>query len=279
MNHFQGESNMTLKRGSKGFEVRLLQKGLAIFGKTVTNIKKFDGDFGPATELAVKNFQKENKLPMTGIYDDATKAILGPRIDYMFIRYEDMIPYAKDINVEPAALQAVYKIESKGDGFYYNAKPVILYEGHIFYRLIKQKYGTEKANELARKYPTICYPTWTTKHYIGGVGEHTRLEKALELDSDCALQSASWGLFQIMGFNYKAAGYTTLRSYINAMHANEHEQFNAGVNFIAANATMLKALRNKNWSEFARLYNGPGYATNQYHTKLEAMYKQLSNQL
>ena len=265
-----------LQRGSKGFEVRLLQKGLAIFGKTVTNIKSFDGDFGPQTELAVKKFQSENRLPVTGVYDDDTKAILGPKIDFMFIRHEDMGPYAKDMKVELAALQAVYTVESKADGFYYNALPVILFEGHIFYRLLKRDYGEKRAKDVARMYPSICYPTWTTKHYLGGLSEHTRLNTARLMDNDLADQSASWGLFQIMGFNHKTAGFNNIRNYISAMYESEHKQFEAGCNFISANTTMLKALRDKDWTTFAKLYNGSGYAQNQYHTKLANAYKKLS---
>lgn len=264
-----------LKRGDKGFEVRLLQKGLAIFGKTVTNIKNFDGDFGPATELAVKKFQSENGLATTGVYDLDTQAILGPKIDYMFIRHEDMEPYAKDMNVELPALQAVYTVESKSDGFYYNGLPVILFEGHIFYKLLKNAYGLKEANQVARDYPEICYPVWTTRWYKGGVVEHSRLTTAKMIDEEFALKSASWGLFQIMGFNHKVAGYKTLNSYIEAMHDSEHKQFYAGCNFIMANSEMLKALRKRDWTTFARLYNGSGYAKNQYHIKLANAYKNL----
>ena len=35
---------------------------------------------------------------------------------------------------------------------------------------------------------------------------------------------------------------------------------------------MAEALRKKNWAAFAKAYNGPGYAKNQYDTKLAAAY-------
>jgi peptidoglycan hydrolase-like protein with peptidoglycan-binding domain len=39
---------------------------------------KADGDFGPATEKALKAWQKANKLPETGIVDEKTfKALKG----------------------------------------------------------------------------------------------------------------------------------------------------------------------------------------------------------
>jgi len=35
---------------------------------------------------------------------------------------------------------------------------------------------------------------------------------------------------------------------------------------------MAEALRKRNWAAFAKAYNGPGYAKNQYDTKLAASY-------
>ena len=47
---------------------------------------------------------------------------------------------------------------------------------------------------------------WTKSHYEGGMGEYERLKKALAIHEKAAACSASWGLFQIMGFNYAACG-------------------------------------------------------------------------
>jgi hypothetical protein len=52
-----------LKVGSKGTGVKNVQKLLKL---------KADGSFGPGTEKAVKDFQTKNKLPATGIVDQAT---------------------------------------------------------------------------------------------------------------------------------------------------------------------------------------------------------------
>lgn len=261
-----------LKRGDTGEEVRLLQKGLAIFGKTVNNITAFDNSFGPGTELALKRFQAENALATTGVYDQDTKDLLGPEIDDMFIRLADMNDYAKDISVEPAALKAVYTVESKGDGFYPSGRCVILFEGHIFYRLYERKYGTTKVQSLARQYPSLVYKSWTSKYYYGGDREHQRLEAAKRIDANIAIQSTSWGLFQVMGFNYATAGFNSPEDYVDAMNDSEFEQFNAGCAFISSNKSMLSALQSKNWPAFAKLYNGPAYAQNSYDSKLNRAY-------
>ena len=263
-----------LRRGSKGEEVRLLQKGIAVFGNNITGITKFDESFGPATELTLKTYQSQNKLAMTGIYDAETQAILAPNIDYMFIRKEDMDDYANELGVESAALKAVYSVESRGDGFTPRGNCVILYEGHIFYRLYEKAYGTTKVLQLARQYPTLIYKDWTSKHYQGGDRENQRLEQAKRIHEEIALQSASWGLFQVMGFNYAIGGYKDVFKYEEAMNENEFEQFHMGCSFIRNDRNLLNALRAKNWSIFARIYNGPGYAKNSYHTKMAAAYAQ-----
>ena len=59
---------MLLKKGSKGEEVKELQKALGITA---------DGIFGPGTEAVVKNFQQENGLDYDGIVGKKTWEKLG----------------------------------------------------------------------------------------------------------------------------------------------------------------------------------------------------------
>ena len=58
----------TLKLGSRGDSVKLLQKKLGITA---------DGSFGPKTEIAVKEFQKKHKLKADGIVGAGTWKALG----------------------------------------------------------------------------------------------------------------------------------------------------------------------------------------------------------
>ena len=59
----------TLKQGSHGHDVLLLQQKLAKVGYKVTN---FDGVFGKETERAVAEFQRDQKIRITGIVNNAT---------------------------------------------------------------------------------------------------------------------------------------------------------------------------------------------------------------
>lgn len=59
----------SFKVGAKGSSVKKIQEALGLTA---------DGEFGPGTEKAVKDFQKKTKLPVTGIVDAKTyKSILG----------------------------------------------------------------------------------------------------------------------------------------------------------------------------------------------------------
>lgn len=184
----------------------------------------------------------------------------------------DINTAAMILGVTAAHIHAILEVETKGSGFDDQGLPVILFERHIMYRLVKDKYGQTKADSFVKKFPDIINPT------AGGYGKYseqqTRLDKAAKsIDRELALQSASWGLGQVMGFNYQTAGFKTLQSFINAMYKSEGEQLFAMMNFIKSNSKMLTALRNKDWAGFAKIYNGPNYLVNKYDTKLAAAYK------
>lgn len=68
-NYESAESTVypVLRRGSKGAEVRAWQSYLTACGIDVGSI---DGDYGKKTEAGVKIYQKQRKLPVTGIIDD-----------------------------------------------------------------------------------------------------------------------------------------------------------------------------------------------------------------
>ena len=101
-----------------------------------------------------------------------------------------------------------------------------------------------------------------------GVGEYPRLERAIGFDEEAALNSASWGAGQVMGFNHAVAGFTTVQAMVNAMVRGEDAQLIAMANFINAN-NLARPLRNQDWTTFARGYNGPAFVENKYDEKLK----------
>lgn len=181
----------------------------------------------------------------------------------------DIVNTAKAINVEPCALKAVCDVESNGDGFESSGKPKILFEGHIFWRQLKGA-GLNPAL-LAAQHPTLIYPKWTKRFYKGGEAEHERLKQAMAIHREAALKSASWGAFQLMGFNHKLCGYINLDDFVAAMGRDAPTQLAAFISFIKSNY-LIKPLQAKNWAAFARGYNGEAYAENEYDKKMARAY-------
>ena len=173
---------------------------------------------------------------------------------------------AKVLKCEVAVIKAVAKVESAGNGFHSNGEPVILFEGHKFHKYTNGKFTTPE-NE------NISHRKWSRKYYKEN--QHKRLQKAAELDRDAALMSASWGKFQIMGFNYKLCGFRTVQDFVNAMYKDEGKHLMSFVNFVI-NTGLSTKLRNKDWSGFARGYNGSSYKVNRYDTKMSEAYNRLS---
>lgn len=180
---------------------------------------------------------------------------------------QDYQKAANQLGVEVNAIKAVAHVESRGKGFLPSGKPKILFEGHIFHR------QTNGAHSMTN--PTISHATWTRQHYKGGEEEYTRLNKAISLDKTAALKSASWGRFQIMGFNHTKAGYANVDGFVKAMEKSDTEHLLTFVNFV--NSEGLKSyIKNKDWAGFARKYNGPKYEENGYDTKMAQAYEAFS---
>jgi hypothetical protein len=186
---------------------------------------------------------------------------------------DEIEDHAKTLGVDLAALKAVIAVESSGKGFLEDGRPKILFEGHIFWRQLDKIKDTTKINpaDMAVNHPEIVYPRWTKKFYKGGAAEYQRYGTACMIHDEAAKKSASWGMFQIMGFNHKACGFDTVDAFVNAMSLNEHEQLKAFTKF-CEHEKLLDSLRKKDWVTFAKKYNGPEYAQNQYDYKLEMKY-------
>lgn len=165
-------------------------------------------------------------------------------------------------------VHAVIDVETTGSGFDKADRPKMLFEPHKFYAKLS---GAARANAVALG---IAYPKWGTRPYPAD--SYPRLRQAMAIDETAALASASWGMGQILGENFVAAGYTSPQHMVVAfVESGETEHLGAMVRFILANK-LDDELRAHNWSGFARGYNGPQYAANGYHTKLAAAFAKWS---
>ena len=180
---------------------------------------------------------------------------------------------AEALGCEPAVVQALQIVESGGrGGFVAPGMPTMLFEGHVFWReLLKRRINPK---EFAKGNEDILYPRWSRKHYLGGVAEYDRLERAIAIHQEAALAAASWGMFQIMGFNHSLCEIPSVIEIVEAMQENEASQLQLLGRFLK-HAGMMPALQRKDWKRFAMLYNGPGYDRNAYDVKLECAYQTL----
>lgn len=183
-----------------------------------------------------------------------------------------------DLGVEGAAVKAVASVESNGAGLIKDSQgnlvPKILFERHIMFQRLRD-YTPIKSADMAVKYPDIVNPK--AGGYKGGLAEHERLQRAVLIDRNTALESASWGSYQILGMHWKALGFNNVQEFVNKAYS-EQGQLELFVRFIKANPAIHKALKNKDWVEFARRYNGPAYQKNNYHIKMKEAYEKFSKE-
>jgi N-acetylmuramidase len=163
------------------------------------------------------------------------------------------------IGVGEDEVHAILDVESAGSGFDRQGRPKMLFEPHIFWRELGPG---PKRDEAARQ--GLAYPKWKRDY---PADSYPRLEKAMAIDRNAALRSASWGLPQIMGFNCKLAGYPTAKAMVEAFLDDEDTHLRAMINFIKATG-LDDELRRHDWAGFARGYNGAGFAKNGYDRKL-----------
>ncbi len=167
---------------------------------------------------------------------------------------------AKALGCAVAAIRAVGDVES-GGGFLADGRPKILFERHVFSR--------QTSRHFDAAHPDIANPV--PGGYLGGPAEYVRLARAIACDRAAALRSASWGAFQIMGFNHKAAGFDDVEAFVQAMVSGSGAQLDAFVRFIQS-AGLGDAIVRRDWPGFARGYNGPDYARNHYAARLAAAF-------
>jgi hypothetical protein len=163
------------------------------------------------------------------------------------------------LGVSDAEIWAVLTVETRGFGFLSDRSPAILFERHWFHKLTENKHDNGNS-DISNRLPG---------GYLGGKAEYSRLEKALALDEEAALKSASWGIGQVMGFNFRVAGYSSVKEMVLAMIQAENEQLLGMANFIKGNG-LAKALQRQNWASFAKGYNGRDFKKNEYDTRLAA---------
>lgn len=87
--------------------------------------------------------------------------------------------------------------------------------------------------------------------------EWQNLERAYVLDAAAALLSCSYGLPQLMGFNWHVTKHQSVQEMVLAFQKSCVEQVEGFFNFVEKSGLIDKIL-NEDWRGFTRSYNGPG---------------------
>ena len=184
------------------------------------------------------------------------------------LTHEDYNSAAKSLGCDMPIIQAFAEVESSGYGFWEFSdddwRPKILFEARWFHNLTN--------GEWDATHPNISSEKWDRSLYAYGKKEYDRLDEACALDRVAGLQSASWGKFQIMGFNYRRGGYNKLQDFINAMYRSEADHLTAFCGFIKSDAKLHEALIRHDYRTMALRYNGSGQV-GIYAAKLQQAYE------
>ncbi len=163
------------------------------------------------------------------------------------------------IGVGEDELHAFMDVEAAGSGFDGKGRPKMLFEPHVFYRNL-----TGAKRDQAVK-AGLAYERWGTRPYPKD--SYPRLEKAVAIDEAAALRSASWGLGQVLGENFRLVGYRSPGAMVRAFMDDEEAHLDAIVDFLIARG-IDDDLRRHDWAAVARAYNGPGYAKHGYDRRM-----------
>lgn len=220
-----------------------------------------------ATAVAGTSCDNDSTGNVTGHREMRVRVDTVPATDslsrYTGLTDADFESVARELDVEVAAIKAVVLIEAgkQMKGFWAPGVPVVNFDRSM-YNSHRHKAVNKKGDKNAK------VPAGLTGYALK---EWTQLTNARRQNEDGANMGTFWGMFQIGGFNYKLCGCETVGEFVKLMSESELEQLELFAAFIT-NTGMLPDLKAKNWSAFARKYNGASYARRGYHTRMANAY-------
>ena len=176
----------------------------------------------------------------------------------------ELSAYAARLGGSLKQIRAVSAVESGGAGYDVSGHPKLLWERHHFWK------------RLQLALPLISNPK------AGGYtldanrnGRNDSWEKLCEAAMYApmwAIESCSWGKFQVMGFWWEKLGYDSAIDFAWSIRESEAGHYEALIRYIQFNKLTgaFRALSTdpETCRNFAAGYNGSGYRKFNYHVKL-----------
>lgn len=185
------------------------------------------------------------------------------------ITAESIEGYAARLRGTPRQLRAVAKVEGGGAGWDNAGLLKCLWERHYLWKRIRFAI------------PFLSDPKpggYTIDADNDGINDSwEKLADAAMRFGALAFECASFGKFQVMGGHWKALGYPSVLDMVWELSRSEKAHYELLARYIETNG--LKAALRKidgdpeNAREFAKGYNGAGYAAGRYHEKIAAAWK------
>jgi N-acetylmuramidase len=147
-----------------------------------------------------------------------------------------ILEQATAADVEPAVALAIFAVESKRAYDPTTGLVIVRFEPKVFLR---------RSGRLV------------TSDHSGQLAEWQAIEEAYALNPKAALESASYGLPQLMGFNFGVTTHADARALLLGFQRSAREQVAGFFGFVAANGLVDEA-RERRFVAFARRYNGLG---------------------
>lgn len=211
--------------------------------------------------MLVTDLQRKLGVAPTARWDAAAQAALLAHFtnrDANAVASTDLDRFAQRLGCSAKQIVAVAMVESGGAGFDTAGRPKILFERHLFHRLTQGRWS----------------PASFSQAQGGGYKESSweKLGAACGHDPDAAFSSASWGKFQVLGMHWAKLGYPSPYALAWTTAQSEGDHYELLIRYIETFG-LKPAIRQlsanpETCRDFAKLYNGPGYRTFQYHIKL-----------
>lgn len=189
---------------------------------------------------------------------------------YTTLTDEDFRRVAAELHVEVPAIKAVVLVEAGKamEGFWGPGSPVVNCDRSLW------SIAGRKVKNRAKAPANTQIPKGLKHAFARRAWQ--RLINARKICIEQADLSTFWGMFQIGGFNYRLCGCDSIQEFVRLMSHSELEQLELFAAMLT-NTGQVKYLRAKNWSAFARAYNGPSYRRKGYHTRIARAYNKFKN--
>lgn len=148
-----------------------------------------------------------------------------------------ILEHANAAQVEPAVALAIFAVESKRAYDPTTGLVIVRFEPKVFLR--------RSSGRLV------------TSDHSSQLAEWQAVEAAYAINPKAALESASYGLPQLMGFNFGVTTHPDARSLLLAFQRSAREQVAGFFGFVTAN-DLVDVARERRFVDFARRYNGIG---------------------